>query len=77
MKPEEIKAEKERCYKQIKEAENRLAEIRKICKHENTFVGDYQWAVGHICQAVICEYCGEVIGTPAGNWATQHGGMEI
>jgi len=57
----EIKAEKDRCFEQIELAKERLEEIRKICKHEKTFEGNYSWRVGCIQPAIICEYCGELI----------------
>ena len=61
MTNEEIRKIKENCYEQIKLAEERLMEIRKICKHEKTFEGNYSWRVGASAPAVICEYCGELI----------------
>jgi restriction endonuclease S subunit len=59
MTNEEIKQEKERCFKQIKTAQERLEEIRKICKHEKTYEGNYSF--GCVQLADICEYCGELI----------------
>lgn len=61
MKNEEIKSECEKMYSQIKSAKERLDELRKICKHENTFEGNYSWRPGAICLAEICSYCGEII----------------
>ena len=61
MTNEEIKLEKERCFTQIKSAEERLKEIRSICKHEKTFECNYSYRVGSISIAEICEYCGEFI----------------
>jgi len=61
MKNEEIKQEKERCFEQIKKAQERLEEIRKVCKHEKTYEGNYSWRIGCMQLADICEYCGELI----------------
>jgi len=61
MKNEEIKQEKERCFEQIKTSQERLEEIRKICKHEKTYEGNYSRRIGSVQLADICEYCGELI----------------
>jgi methyl coenzyme M reductase subunit D len=61
MTNEEIKIECEKMYLQIKEAEDRLAEIRKICKHENTFEGNYSWRPGAMFLAEICSDCKELV----------------
>ena len=67
----EIKDECEKCYSQIKRAEKRLEKLRAGCKHEETFIGDYMWAPGHInFNVLICKYCN----TPLYNntdWAPQ------
>jgi hypothetical protein len=60
----EIKKECDSLYKIIKDAKNRLDEIRKSCTHENTFMGKYSWRVGCINDAKICSDCGEVISIP-------------
>jgi len=57
----EIKSECETCYAQIKAAEETLIQIRSVCKHPNTFNGNYMWRVGSILPATICSDCGEVI----------------
>lgn len=62
MKPEEIKSECEQMYAQIKSAEERLKELRAICKHEKLFRGTYSWRVGAYQVTDICEYCGEPVG---------------
>lgn len=61
MKNEEIKSECEQMYAQIQRANDRLKELREICKHEKTFEGNYSWRVGSIQPAEICEYCGSLI----------------
>lgn len=61
MKNEEIKKECEQMYAQIKDAEDRLKELRAECKHEKTFEGYYSWRVGNIQSADICEYCGSLV----------------
>jgi hypothetical protein len=64
MENEEIKLEAEKMYAQIKDAEEKLKELRTICKHEKTFEGyysSYSWRAGNTQLADICEYCGELI----------------
>lgn len=61
MTPEEIKEECELQYNQIKNAESRLKELRSLCKHENTFEGNYSYRVGSIMPATICSDCGELV----------------
>lgn len=58
---ENIKRECEDLYAKIKAAETRLAELRKICPHEQTFEGDYSDRIGSNAKAEICTYCGELI----------------
>jgi predicted TIM-barrel fold metal-dependent hydrolase len=61
MKSEDIKKECEENFNKIKEANDRLAELRKICKHTNRFIGNYSWRPGAIEEAMICSDCGELI----------------
>lgn len=56
--PEEIKKECEDLYDTIKKSQDRLDEIRKICKHENTFKGLWSWRIGAENNATICSDCG-------------------
>jgi hypothetical protein len=58
MTNEEIKEDCEVQYEQIKKSEERLKELRGICKHEKTFEGNYSWRIGSIQPATICYYCG-------------------
>lgn len=58
MTNKEIKTKCGELYAEIKSAEDRLAEIRKICPHTETFIGNYEWASGHIMRAYICSACG-------------------
>ena len=58
---EKIKTECELMYKQIEDAQNRLKEIRALCKHENTFKGDWSWRVGSSMPATICDDCGSLV----------------
>lgn len=57
----DIKKECELMYSQIKKAENRLKELREICKHEDTFIGNYSYRIGVIDEVKLCEYCGSVL----------------
>lgn len=61
MKNSEILAECDNLYLQIKNAEERLKEIREICKHEDTFEGIYSYRIGSIMNAEICSFCHKVI----------------
>lgn len=61
MENAEIKKECELMYEQIKKAQERLKEIRSICKHENQFEGNYSWRIGAINRAIMCVDCGECI----------------
>ena len=57
----DIKKECELMYSQIKNAENRLKELREICEHEDTDIGNYSYRIGVMEQAEICNACGIVI----------------
>jgi hypothetical protein len=57
----DIKKECELMYSQIKNAENRLKELREICEHEDTDIGNYSYRIGVVGQAEICNSCGIVI----------------
>lgn len=48
MSNEEIKNECEAQYAAIETAKNRLKELRNVCKHEETFEGNYSWRIGAI-----------------------------
>lgn len=61
MTPEQIKTECELLYEAIRLSESRLKELRSICKHENTFNGNYSYRVGSVSRAVICFDCGSLI----------------
>ena len=61
MNNEEIKLEKDNLFEQIESANERLKEIREICKHEETEECNYSWRPGNIQRADICKYCGEFI----------------
>ena len=61
MNQEDIKTECDKMYTQIQQAQNKLKEIRLICKHPNKFIGDYFYRVGAVQKAEICSDCGEPI----------------
>jgi len=61
MTNKEIQQECELMFKQIKDAENRIKELRAICKHEHTHRGLYSWRVGSYEEGEICDYCGKLI----------------
>ena len=59
-----IKASKELCFQQIKEAEETLKELREKCDHpkEHIEIVNYMWAPGHITpDTKMCGVCGDVI----------------
>lgn len=58
---DEIRAECDRFYSEIKNAQNSLEKLREICPHERTHECLYSWRVGSFCQAVVCSDCGEFI----------------
>lgn len=55
-----IKEEVEKIYTTIKEANQKLEEIRKVCPHINTEIVNYQFRVGNISKALICSDCGKL-----------------
>lgn len=61
MSQEHIKRECELIYQTIKNSNNRLDEIRKICQHPNTFEGTYSWRPGSYMESIICSDCGKQI----------------
>jgi len=61
MTNEEIKHRVEVLQEIINISQDRIKELREICKHEKTFKGNYSYRVGVIEERDICEYCGEVI----------------
>ena len=61
MTSQKIKEECTLMYEQIRNAETRLSELRKICQHQNTKEGNYSWRIGSVLPAVICSDCGELI----------------
>lgn len=61
MTPAEIKSKCEEMYVQIGEVKEQLVELRKVCAHEETFIGWYEWSVGHKARGKICEFCNKFI----------------
>lgn len=61
MDNQQIKQECELMYSQIKNAEDRLKELRSICKHENTFNGTWSWRPGSYQPTTICSDCGALV----------------
>lgn len=64
MTNEEIKNDCLVQYEQIRIAEERLKELRKLCQHEETFQGLYSWRPGAIESAIICSFCGTTVQFP-------------
>ena len=63
MKQSDIKIECEQAYQNIKMQEDKLTRLRSICKHPNTYKGNYSYRVGAVSEAVICSDCNEVVST--------------
>lgn len=42
-------------------AEGRIIELRAICEHEETYVGNYSWRVGCVSLENFCTDCGGLI----------------
>jgi hypothetical protein len=61
MTQQEIKENCTTAYADIKAADEMLEAMRGICKHPETFEGDYSWRIGCIDKATICSDCGAVI----------------
>jgi hypothetical protein len=61
MTNDEIQQWAHECYDAIKNAEAKLAELRELCQHEETFEGLYQYRVGSMFKAEICVFCNAVI----------------
>lgn len=57
-----IKKEVQELYKVISRAQDRLYEIRRECKHPETYVGNWSWRPGAMSTCNICVDCGENIG---------------
>lgn len=60
MSNEEIKSECETLYEVIKKSQDRIKELRILCKHTKVEPGYYSWRPGCIEPAEICCFCGEV-----------------
>ena len=59
-----IKEQVDQCYLDIHTAEDKLEKLRKECKHEETYIGNYSWRPGRIDKVTMCKFCGEVINNP-------------
>jgi hypothetical protein len=61
MTQQEIKQTCDIAYQMIKDAEKALKETRALCKHPNTYNGNYSNRAGCIDPAILCSDCGEVL----------------
>ncbi len=57
----DLKKRKEELFKVIADANSKLEQLRKECKHEETYKGIWMWAPGHTFNALICDICGECV----------------
>lgn len=61
MEQEEIKRQVDCNYETIRRAQSDIEHLRWLCKHPNTFEGNYSWRVGSISPATICSDCGQIV----------------
>lgn len=61
MTKEEIKYQVYLYQQDIKHGTENLEAIRKQCKHEETFEGNWSWRTAAISPATICSICGTCI----------------
>jgi hypothetical protein len=61
MTQEQIKKLFEDNCKIIKMAEDNISLLGSVCKHPNTFEGNYSHRIGNIQPATICSDCGACI----------------
>ena len=61
MTNDEIKKETDAILNNIKHYNDRLKDIRELCKHENVIIVDWSYRIGSRREAEVCEYCGEFI----------------
>lgn len=60
MTNQDIKNEFDKLREEIRIANSRIERLRKLCKHERVYRGQYSWRPGSFRDAFICEYCGLV-----------------
>ena len=58
---DEIRKEYDLLMAQIKDANNRINELREKCIHDDTRYGDYSWRPGSSDQCKICNHCEKVL----------------
>ena len=56
-----IKEECSLMYEQIRKAQDRLKELREMCKHEHYWETNYSYRIGSLMPAIVCSDCGELI----------------
>ncbi len=61
MKNTEIKTQIEEQYKIIEDARFKIANLREMCKHEESYEGTYSPRDGQYFPATICSFCNEPI----------------
>jgi hypothetical protein len=61
MKQSDIKTESEQAYQNIKLHEDRLQQLRSICKHPNTYKANVYTQPGKYYPGIICSDCRKVI----------------
>ena len=58
---EYIKFQYDDACEQIKHSQERIEELQTICRHTETFEGNYSYRIGTIQLAEICKWCGNLI----------------
>jgi hypothetical protein len=54
----------DKLYRAIKEANEKLEDLRKECPHEDYCVMYYSWRVGSMSLKRLCKQCDQVVGDP-------------
>lgn len=69
-----IQSEVRSLQETIRNANNRLNELRALCKHENTFIGNYEFQRPTIFQCTICaDCCSPVDNSIEEKWQVENG----
>jgi len=67
-----MKVRKEGYFKQIKDADEGLKQLRKMCDHPETELCTYSTRPGqYFDNTEICSICGEVVNWPQDNWRSK------
>lgn len=51
-------------YNIIKDAKNKIEDLRKQCKHSTSSLQNYSWRIGSIQERMLCDDCGKPTDPP-------------